>query len=61
MGSSGRVNPLTLTVRDQDVYQKIINAVYQKAMGVVMMVAVGLIVVGVILTFSLKDIKKQKR
>ena len=60
MKKMGNVNPLTLTVRDQDVYQKIINAVYQKAMGVVMMVAVGLIVLGIILTFSLKDIKKQK-
>ena len=61
MQKMGNVNPLTLTVRDQDAYQKIINAVYQNAMRVVMMVAVGLIVVGVILTFSLKDIKKQKR
>ena len=59
MQKMGNVDPLTLTVRDQDVYQKIINAVYQKAMGVVMMVAVGLIVPGIILTFSLKDIKKQ--
>ena len=61
MQKMGNVNPLTLTVRDQDAYQKIINAVYQNAMRVVMMVAVGLIMVGVILTFSLKDIKKQKR
>ena len=60
MQKMGNVDPLSLIVRDQEAYQKIINAVYQDAMGVVMMVAVGLIVLGIILTFSLKDIKKQK-
>ena len=54
MQKMGNVNPLTLTVRDQDTYQKIINAVYHDAMGVVFMVAVGLLVLGVILTLSLK-------
>ena len=54
MQKMGNVNPLTLTVRDQDAYQKIINAVYHDAMGVVFMVAVGLLVLGVILTLSLK-------
>ena len=60
MQKMGNVDPLTLTVRDQEAYQKIINAVYQDAMGVVMMVAVGLIVLGVILTLTLKDIKRQR-
>ena len=56
----GNVDPLTLTVKDQAVYQKIINAIYQDAMALVMMVAVGLMVLGIILTLSLKDTKKQK-
>ena len=60
MQKMGNVDPLSLTVRDQEAYQKIINAVYQDAMGVVMMVAVGLIVLGVILTLSLRNNKKQR-
>jgi len=60
MQKMGNVDPLTMTVKDQDAYQKIINAVYHDAMRVVMMVAVGVILLGIILTFSLKDIKKQK-
>ena len=60
MKKMGNADPLTITIKDQDAYQKIINAVYHDAMGVVMMVAVGLIVLGIILTLSLKDIKKQR-
>ena len=60
MQKMGNVDPLSLIVRDQEAYQKIINAVYQDAMGVVMMVAVGLIVLGVILTLSLRNNKKQR-
>ena len=61
MQKMGNVDPLPLTVKDQAAYQKIVNVIYQDAMGLVMMVAAGLMVLGLILTFSLKDIKKQKR
>ena len=57
----GNVDPLTLTVTDQEAYQKIVNVIYQDAMGLVMMVAVGLMVLGIILTLTLKDIKKQNK
>ena len=60
MQKMGHVDPLTLTVKDQEAYQKIVNAIYQDAMGLVMMVVAGLMVLGIILTFSLMDIKKQK-
>ena len=60
MQKMGNVDPLTLTVKDQAAYQKIVNVIYQDAMGLVMMVAAGLMVLGLILTFSLK-VKKQKR
>lgn len=60
MQKMGNVDPLTLHVKDQAAYQKIVNAIYQDAMGLVMMVAVGLMVLGIILTLSLKDIKTQK-
>ena len=56
----GNVDPLTLTVRNQEAYQKIVNTIYQDAMGLVMMVVVGLMVLGIIFALSLKDIKKQK-
>ena len=59
MQKMGHVDPLTLTVKDQEAYQKIVNVIYHDAMGWVMMVVAGLMVLGVILTFSLKDIKKQ--
>ena len=57
MQKMGNVDPLTLTVQDQTAYQKIVNAIYQDAMGLVMMVAVGLMVLAIILTLSLKDLK----
>ena len=60
MKKMGHVDPLTLTVKDQAAYQKIVNAIYQDAMGLVMMVVVGLMVLGIILAFSLQDIKRQK-
>ena len=60
MQKMGHVDPLTLTVKDQAAYQKIVNAIYQDAMGLVMMVVVGLMVLGIILAFSLQDIKRQK-
>ena len=60
MQKMGHVDPLTLTVKDQEAYQKIVNVIYHDAMGWVMMVVAGLMVLGVILTFSLKDRKKQK-
>ena len=49
---------MTLTVKDQAAYQQIVNAIYQDAMGLVIMVAVGLMVLGIIFTLSLKDMKK---
>ena len=60
MQKLGNVDPLTLTVKDQAAFQKIINAIYHDAMGLVMMVIVGLMVLGIILTLSFEDIKKQK-
>lgn len=60
MQKMGNVDPLTLTVKDQAAYQKIIYAIYQKGMGVVMMVIAGLMVLGIILTLSFNDINKQK-
>ena len=60
MQKMGNVDPLTITVPDQAAYQKIVNAIYQDAMGLVMMVAVGLMVLGIILTLSFEDKKKQK-
>lgn len=60
MQKMGNVDPLTLTVRNQEAYQKIVNTIYQDAMGLVMMVVVGLMVLGIIFALSLKDIKKQK-
>lgn len=60
MQKMGHVDPLTLTVKDQAAYQKIVNAIYQDAKGLVMMVVAGLMVLGIILTLSLMDIKKQK-
>ena len=60
MQKMGNVDPLTLTVKDQAAYQKIVNVIYQDAMGLVMMVVVGLMVLGIILTLSLKDKRKQK-
>ena len=59
MQKMGNVDPLTLAVKDQTAYQKIINVIYQDAMALVMMVAVGLMVLGIILTLSLKDTKKK--
>lgn len=56
----GSVDPLTLTVRDQSAYHKIISGIYQDAMALVTMVAVGLMVSGIILTLSLEDTKRQK-
>ena len=49
-----------ITVKDQGAYQQIVSAIYQDAMGLVMIVAACLMVLGIILTLSLKDIKKQK-
>jgi len=60
MQKMGNVDPLTLTVKDQAAYQKIVGAIYQDAMGLVMMVAMGVMVLGIILALSLKDVKKQK-
>ena len=59
MQKMGNADPLKLTVQDQTAYQKIINAVYQDAMGLVMMVVVCLMVLGIIFSFSLMDVKKQ--
>ena len=56
----GHVDPLTLTVKDQEAYQKIVNTIYHDAMGLVMMVVAGLMVLGIILTLSFEDVKKQK-
>ena len=56
----GNVDPLTITVKDQGAYQQIVSAIYQDAMGLVMIVVACLMVLGIILTLSLKDIKKQK-
>ena len=61
MQKMGNVDPLTLKVKDPEVYRKIINVIYQDAMGLVMMVIAGLMVLGIILTFSLKDIKKGRK
>ena len=55
MQKMGHVDPLNMTVRDQEAYQKIINTVYQDAMSVVMMVLLGLMVAGAILAFTLKQ------
>lgn len=60
MQKMGHVDPLTLAVKDQVSYQKIVDAIYQDAMGLVMIVAVGLMVLGIILAVSLNDVKKQK-
>jgi len=60
MQKMGHVDPLTLAVKDQASYQKIVNAICQDAMGLVMIVAVGLMVLGIILAVSLNDVKKQK-
>ena len=54
MQKMGHVDPLSLTVRDQAAYQKIINTVCQDAMGVVMMVILGLMAAGAVLAFTLK-------
>ena len=59
MQKLGNVDPLTLTVKDQDAFRNIVYAIYHDAMGVVMMVMVGLMVLGIILTLSFEDIKKQ--
>ena len=61
MQKMGNVDPLTLTVKDQTAYQKIINAIYQDAMGLVMMVVVGLMVLGIIFALSLMDIKSRRK
>ena len=55
MQKMGHVDPLNLIVRDQEVYQKIINTVYQDAMSVVMMVLLGLMAVDAVLAFTLKQ------
>ena len=60
MQKMGNVDPLTLTVQDQAAYQKIVNAIYHDAMGLVMMAVVGLMVLGILFSLSLTDIKKQK-
>ena len=60
MQKMGNVDPLTITVKDQGAYQQIVSVIYQDAMGLVMIVAACLMVLGIILTLSLKDIKKQK-
>ena len=60
MQKMGHVDPLTITIKDQAAYQKIVNAIYQDAMALVMMVVVGLMVLGIILTLTLKNIEKQK-
>ncbi|MCR5805680.1 MAG: hypothetical protein K6G68_01450 [Oscillospiraceae bacterium] len=59
MQKLGNVDPLTLTVKDQDAFRNIVYAIYHDAMGVVMIVMVGLMVLGIILTLSFEDIKKQ--
>ena len=60
MQKMGNVDPLTITVKDQGAYQQIVSAIYQDAMGLVMIVVACLMVLGIILTISLKDTKKQK-
>ena len=60
MQKLGNVDPLTLAVKDQAAFQKIVHTIYHDAMGLVMMVVVGLMVLGIILTLSFEDIKKQK-
>lgn len=59
MQKMGHVDPLTLTIRDQEAYQKIINTIYQDAMSVVMLVLLGLMVAGAALAFTIKQ-KKAK-
>ena len=59
MQKMGHVDPLTLTVRDQEAYQKIINTIYQDAMSVVMLVLLGLMAAGAALAFTIKQ-KKAK-
>jgi hypothetical protein len=59
MQKMGHVDPLTLAVRDQSAYQKIISVIYQDAMALVMMVVIGLMVLCIILTLSLQDTKRQ--
>ena len=61
MQKMGNVDPLTLTVKDQAAYQKIVNLIYQDAMGLVMMVVAGLMVLGIILTLSLENIKTDEK
>ena len=61
MQKMGNVDPLTSSVKDSEAYQKIISAIYKDAMGLVMMAAVGLMVLGIILTFSLKSQRLPKR
>ena len=61
MQKMGNVDALTVKVKDQESYQKIINTVYHDAMGTVMLVAVGLLVVGAILSLILKNTKSQKQ
>ena len=60
MQKMGHVDPLTLTVKDQEAYQKIVNTIYHDAMGLVMIVVIGLMVLGIILALTLSDLKKQK-
>lgn len=55
----GHVDALTVTVKDMDTYQLIINAVYEDAMKMVMMVTAGLMALGGILTLALKNVKKK--
>ena len=54
MQKMGHVDPLNMTVRDQEAYQKIINSVYQDAMNMVMVVLLGLMAAGAVLAFTLK-------
>ena len=60
MQKMGNIDPLTITVKDQASYQKIVNVIYHDAMGLVMMAAVGMMVLGILLTLSLTDKKKKK-
>ena len=57
----GYVDPLTVTVKDMETYQKIIIAVYEDAMRTVMTVTAGLMALGGVLTIFLKNVRNVRK
>lgn len=57
----GHVDPLTVTVKDMETYQKIIIAVYEDAMRTVMTVTAGLMALGGVLTIFLKNVRNVRK